>query len=121
MVRDVVAPRRCLLQSASVGQSRVRAAWTGFGHPHDVEQVLWYTTCVRITESARRHGISDEAIRHAVGNAIKVITLEEGWFIIGSDESGRMLELVAKTTDEEELVVFHAMPLRTVNARRFLP
>jgi len=42
-------------------------------------------------------------------------------FVIGADASGRMLELVARTSEAGEVVVFHAMPLRTVNAKRYLP
>lgn len=60
---------------------------------------------MRITRSARRHGVSDEAIRHAVANA-----------------SGQMLELAARPTEAAgDLVVFHAMPLRLANAKRYLP
>jgi len=75
---------------------------------------------VRITRSARRHGVSDQAIRHAVTNAIRLVATDDGVFVIGADDSGRVLELVARTTDDD-LVVFHAMPLRTVNAKRYLP
>ena len=69
-------------------------------HPPGIPRanmVTWYTTWMRITESARRHGV------------------------IGADVSGRMLELVARTSEAGEVVVFHAMPLRTVNAKRYLP
>lgn len=83
--------------------------------------VVWYTTSVRITWSARRHGISDEAIRHAVTHAIRLIDTDDGVFVIGADVSGQLLELVAGPTEDDDLVVFHAMPLRTVNARRYLP
>lgn len=76
---------------------------------------------VRITQSARRHGLGDEAIRHAVTNAIRVIDIDDGLFIIGADMSGQILELVARPTEHGDLVVFHAMPLRPVNAKRYLP
>jgi hypothetical protein len=39
--------------------------------------VMWYIT-MRITKSARRHGVSDEAIRHAVTNAIRLIETDDG-------------------------------------------
>jgi hypothetical protein len=48
---------------------------------------------MRITKSARRHGVSDEAIRHAVTNAIRLIDTDDGVFAIGADAAGRMLEL----------------------------
>lgn len=76
---------------------------------------------MRITESARRHGVTDQAIRHAVANTIRLIDTDDGLFIIGGDASGRMLELVAGSTESDDVVVFHAMPLRVVNAKRYLP
>jgi hypothetical protein len=75
---------------------------------------------VKITRSARRHGISDEAIRHAA-NAMRVIDTGDGLFIIGADAAGRMLELAGRPDEAGDLVVFHAMPLRPVNAKRYLP
>lgn len=76
---------------------------------------------VRITQSARRHGLGEEAIRHAVANAIRVIDMDDGLFIIGADMDGQVLELVARPTEDGDLVVFHAMQLRSVNAKRYLP
>jgi 3-oxoacyl-[acyl-carrier-protein] synthase III len=75
---------------------------------------------MRITKSARRHGVSDEAIRHAVTNAIRLIDTDDGVFAIGADAAGRMLELAARSTEDGDLVVFHAMHLRLVNANRYL-
>ncbi len=76
---------------------------------------------MRITESARRHGVSDKAIHHAVANAIRLVDIDDGLFVIGADTSGQLLELVARPTDAGDLVVFHAMPLRPANAKRYLP
>jgi len=91
-------------------------------------QVLWYITGVKITRSARRHGVSDEAIRHAAANAVRVIDTSDGLFIIGADTAGRIPGLagripgLAGRPDEAgDLVVFHAMRLRPVNAQRYLP
>ena len=75
---------------------------------------------MRILESARSHGVSDEAIQHAVANAIRLVDIDAGLFVIGADKSGQLLELVARPDDAGELVVFHAMPLRPTNARRYL-
>ena len=82
--------------------------------------VMWYATWMRITRSARRHGISDDAIRHAVNNAVRLVEVDDGLFLVGADASGQMLELVARSTEGGELVVFHAMSLRPVNAARYL-
>jgi len=76
---------------------------------------------VRITRSARRHGVSDEAIRDAVANAIRVVDTDDGVFVVGADAAGRLLELVARPAEAGDLVVFHAMPLRPANAKRYLP
>ena len=45
--------------------------------------VKWYRTWMRVTESARRHGVSDEAIRHAASNAIRLVDTDDGLFVIG--------------------------------------
>lgn len=75
---------------------------------------------MRVAASARRHGVSDEAIRHAVTNAIRLIDTDDGVFLIGADTAGRMLELVTRVAEDGDLTVFHAMPLRAVNAKRYL-
>lgn len=76
---------------------------------------------MRIIGSARRHGVSDTSIQHAISNAIRVIDTDDGLFVIGADVAGHMLELVARTDEVDGLLVFHAMPLRPVNAKRYLP
>lgn len=76
---------------------------------------------MRITESARRHGVSDEAIRHALANAIRLVDADGGLFVIGADTAGRMLELLARLGEDGDLIVFHAMSLRDANAKRYLP
>lgn len=48
-----------------------------------------------IAQSAKRHGVSDEAIRHAVANAIRLVEIDGGLFVIGAATSGQMLERVA--------------------------
>jgi hypothetical protein len=39
---------------------------------------------VENTSSARRHGVNDEAIRHAIANAIRMIETDDGLFVIGA-------------------------------------
>ena len=55
-----------------------------------------------------------------MNNAVRMVEVEDGLFFIGADASGQMLELVARSTEGGELVVFHAMSLRPVNATRYL-
>lgn len=64
----------------------------------------------------RTNGVSDEAISHAAANAIRVVETDDGLFIVGADASGLMLELVGRPSDTGDLIVFHALPLRAVNA-----
>ena len=90
------APSRDRLGACGGVPFLVIAARRGFADPR---RVLWYTTWMRITASARRHGISDEAIRHAVANAIRVVDTDDGLFIIGVDAAARLLELLAREDD----------------------
>jgi hypothetical protein len=70
---------------------------------------------VEIHYTARRHGIDDETILHA----LTVIDLEPGAdppkvLAIGPDHAGNLLEIVwLELADGVELVI-HAMPLRQV-------
>lgn len=71
---------------------------------------------MEIADSARKHGVSDEAIVHAWENAIKLAEFEyegeERLFVIGPDSSGNLLELV---------VVPAAEPTRVIHADRLRP
>jgi uncharacterized DUF497 family protein len=70
---------------------------------------------VEIADSARKHGISDDSILHAWGNAIKLAEFEydgeERLFVIGPDVSGNLLELVAVPITEPTRII-HADRLR---------
>ena len=47
-----------------------------------------------IAESARRHGVSDEDIRHAYANPIRVFELDEGFMmLIGANHAAIIYEL----------------------------
>jgi len=68
---------------------------------------------VEIADSARKHGIRDEDIDHAVRNPLRVIAGEGRDLVIGADRSGRLLEVVVLDDDpDEEPVIIHAMELR---------
>jgi uncharacterized DUF497 family protein len=70
---------------------------------------------VRISESARKHGVGDEDIEHAWENAIRYVEYDydgdERLLVIGADRHGRMLELVAVPADEPTRII-HADRLR---------
>jgi uncharacterized DUF497 family protein len=70
---------------------------------------------VRISESARKHGVGDEDIERAWENAIRYVEYDydgdERLLVIGADRHGRMLELVAVPADEPTRII-HADRLR---------
>jgi hypothetical protein len=64
---------------------------------------------VEIADSARKHGISDEDILHAVRNPMGTIrVLEDRVFFIGADRSGDLLEIVVIDPDSDDPAVIHA-------------
>lgn len=70
---------------------------------------------MEIAGSARRRGVSDASIVHEWENAIKLAEYEyeyeERLFVIGPDESGNLLELVAVPVVEPTRII-HADRLR---------
>lgn len=68
---------------------------------------------MRIGEPARKHGITDADIDHAVRNAIRRVVMDEDLtMLIGPATSGALLELGVLDLDGEDPVVIHAMALR---------
>lgn len=77
---------------------------------------------MEIHESARRHGVPDDDVVHAVDNALAVEDAGEDpdrWLFIGPDRAGNLLEVVVLVTEERQLVI-HAMAMRP-KFRRLLP
>ena len=73
---------------------------------------------MEIHGSARRHGVDDDDIRHAVDRALLVVDVDPDddpprALHIGPDRAGNVLELIVLELDEDRLLVIHAMPLRT--------
>lgn len=68
---------------------------------------------MRIGEPARRHGVGDADIWHAVRWAIRRVVLEEQLtMLIGPAANGALLEIGILDLHGEDAVVIHAMPLR---------
>jgi hypothetical protein len=68
---------------------------------------------VEIADSARKHGVRNEDMLHAIRNPVRVVPGEGRDLVIGADPSGRLLEVVVLDDDpDEEPIVIHAMPLR---------
>lgn len=73
-----------------------------------------------MTDSAHRHGIADEDIRHALRNVIGVADDpedEDVTLFLGPDRAVNLIEVGVLATDDGPLII-HAMPART---RRFPP
>lgn len=66
---------------------------------------------MEIADAARKHGVTDLDIEHAVRNAIRVISQGERDLYIGADRTGRLLEVVV-LDDDGQPVAIHAMALR---------
>lgn len=66
-----------------------------------------------IADSARKHGVLDEDILHAIRLPIRVVPGAGRDLVIGADRTGRLLEIVVLDDDpEDEPIVIHAMLLR---------
>ena len=70
---------------------------------------------MEVTESALKHGIDEADIGHAWAHAIRLVEYEYGGedrlLVIGPDQHGRMLELVAVPAGEPTRII-HADRLR---------
>ena len=69
---------------------------------------------LEILPSARKHGVSDDDIRHAFENALASITVPdrpEFTMIIGPDHSAQFLEIGVLADDDDDYVI-HAMQAR---------
>lgn len=70
---------------------------------------------MEIHPSARRHGITDEDILHAIEHSMLVDDLGDDpdrWLVIGPDPAANLLELVVLITSEGDELIIHAMRLR---------
>jgi len=66
---------------------------------------------VDIVDNARRRGVADEDIEHAVRNAIRVLGQGDRDLYIGADRTGRLLKVVV-LDDDGQPVAIHPMTLR---------
>ena len=65
-----------------------------------------------IAPSARKHGITDDAMTHAFNHPILVDELEDGFtMFVGGDQSGNLLEIGVIDSHDGPIII-HAMPAR---------
>lgn len=68
---------------------------------------------MEIYGSARRHGVADADIVHAVEHALAVGEQDDGKVLyLGPDRAGNLLEVVAVAYSDGEIVI-HAMRMRS--------
>lgn len=72
---------------------------------------------VEVARSARRHGLNDDAIRHAYRLAVKVVGGDDGLtMVIGPTPAGQLIEIgfveAADAEGDAVVVIVHAMPAR---------
>jgi hypothetical protein len=72
---------------------------------------------VEIHPSARKHGVDDGTILHAIDHAIVVVDLEPDAdpprvLAIGPDTAANLLEIIWLELADNAQLVIHAMPLR---------
>ena len=69
---------------------------------------------MEVLSSARRHGVADEDIEHAVARALAVEEIGEDplrYLVLGPDRAGNLLELVVLDRPQGPAVI-HAMAMR---------
>jgi hypothetical protein len=68
---------------------------------------------VRIAQTARKHGIADEDMVHAIRNAIGQWQLDDGFTMrVGPARDGDLLEVGVLGIDTDDPVIVHAMRAR---------
>jgi hypothetical protein len=79
---------------------------------------------VEIHRSARKHGVADEDILHAIDHALAIEDIGEDpdrWLVLGPDRAINMLEVVVLVTSEGTQLAIHAMPMRPIYERLLRP
>ena len=68
---------------------------------------------MEIYRSARRHGLGDEDINHAIEHALAAGEQEDGKVLyLGPDRSANLLEVLSVLRDDATEIVIHAMRMR---------
>jgi hypothetical protein len=73
---------------------------------------------VRVNSSARRHGIEDADIVHAIDAAVAEYELGDDdeprrFLVLGPDRAGNMLEVILLMFDDGAELAIHAMVMRS--------
>lgn len=80
------------------------------------------TILLQIFASARKHGLADEDIKHAVRNALAVDQQNEDRLLwIGPARSAQLLEVVTVQMKDGRDIAIHAMPLPDRSTSAYSP
>jgi hypothetical protein len=83
--------------------------------------VSYYNCFVEIHPAARRHGIVDEDIQHAMEHAMTIEDQDDDTRLyLGPSHSAALLEVVTIVRDDGPELAIHAMPMRA-KYQRLLP
>jgi hypothetical protein len=84
-------------------------------------RVSYYNLSVEVHPSARKHGVDDEDIRHAIENAMSADEQDDDTRLyLGPARNAELLEVVTISRDDGSELVIHAMKMRA-KYRRLLP
>jgi hypothetical protein len=72
---------------------------------------------VEIHQSARRHGVAEADVRHAVDRSVVAVDVDPDSdppkvLVIGPDRAGNLLEVIILEFADDRFLAIHAMPLR---------
>jgi hypothetical protein len=90
----------------------------------EVRTFSYYNKRVEIHDSARKHGVADQDIVHAIDHALAIADAGEDpdrWLLIGPDTAGNLLEVLVVITAEGPQIAIHAMPMRDKYAKLLEP
>ena len=79
---------------------------------------------MEVHDSARKHGVADEDIQHAIDHALAIEDAGEDpdrWLVIGPDRAANLLEVVVLVTEQGTQIVIHAMTMRAAYRRLLEP
>lgn len=109
--------RRDVVAAFGRGQ-RTAATWpllwwaSGPRSPRRQANLWWWAPSSSIAPSARKHGVSDDDIRHAYAHPIRIFDLDEGFtMLIGANRAAIILE-IGVIGGAPAPVVVHAMRAR---------
>jgi hypothetical protein len=113
---NIRAPAACYYARSVAIRGPSQLGYSPDDERETVRFVVQYVR-VEIHPSARRHGIPDDDIVHAIDHATVVEDLGDDpdrWLVIGPDRAANLLEVVVLIPAEGNQLIIHAMPLRAI-------